>query len=287
MNRQSDVELVLRDYFADDSSVARDHVLDVVEERIARQPQRLAWRLLGRPFVNTFAKLAAGMAAVLIVAFVAFRLMPGGSSSGGTATPVPTVTPTASPSPTPAPLTSAARGPGTFKGDFAATSIAWTVTLPDGWAGFATDIVNGPSRPGDKGVAILTERAVNVPKDSCKPQGTVPAATAETFLKAVEARKDWDVSKRQSATLGAYPATRIDIVLPEDAALCGTDQDYLVVAHRDGTGFHLQGPSMHVTYWVADVNGEPLVVERFSFAETPASDMAQSDEVVGSIELPS
>ena len=42
MNRQSDVELVLRDYFADDSSVARDHVLDVVEERIARQPRRLA-----------------------------------------------------------------------------------------------------------------------------------------------------------------------------------------------------------------------------------------------------
>jgi hypothetical protein len=239
--------------------------------------------------VNTFTKLAAGMAAVLIVAFVAFRLMPGGSSSGGTATPVPTVTPTptptASPSSTPAPLTSDARGPGTFKGDFAATSIPWTVTLPDGWAGYASDIVNGPARPGEKGVAILTERAVNVPTDSCKPQGTVPAATAETFLKAVEARKDWDVSKRQSATLGAHPATRIDIVLPEDHAICGEGKDYMVVAHTDGNGFYLQGPSMHVTFWVADVNGEPLIVERFSFAETPASDMAESDAVVDSIEL--
>jgi hypothetical protein len=42
---------------------------------------------------------------------------------------------------------------------------------------------------------------------------------------------------------------------------------------------------MHVTYWVADVNGEPLFVERFSFAETPASDLAASDAVVDSIEI--
>ncbi|HET9082822.1 MAG TPA: hypothetical protein VFN41_00350, partial [Candidatus Limnocylindrales bacterium] len=100
MNHQPDVELVLRDYFADDGSSAPDHVLDVVEERIARQPQRLAWRLLRRPIVNTYAKLAAGMAAVIIVAFVALRLVPGGSSSvggGGTSTPMPSVTPTASP----------------------------------------------------------------------------------------------------------------------------------------------------------------------------------------------
>ena len=40
MNRQPDVELVLRDYFADDGFTAPDHVLDVVEERIARQPRR-------------------------------------------------------------------------------------------------------------------------------------------------------------------------------------------------------------------------------------------------------
>ena len=95
MNRQPDVELVLRDYFADDGSSAPDHVLDDVAERIARQPQRLAWRLRRRPIMNTYAKLAAGLAAVVIVAFVALRLVPGGSNSGGTTTAIPTVTPTA------------------------------------------------------------------------------------------------------------------------------------------------------------------------------------------------
>ena len=291
MNHQPDVELVLREYFADDGVGAPDHVLDDVEERIARQPQRLAWRLGRRPNVNTYAKLATGMAAVLIVGFVALRLLPGGSSTGGASGSTPTVVPTASPTPTPSPsptpaaLRAGVKGPGTFTGEFAATSIPWTVTLPKGWAGYASDIVMGPPRPGDKGAAILTERGVNVPDDSCAAKGTVPAASAEAFIAAVEARKDWTVSKRQAATIGAYPATRVDIVLPEDTALCGPDVDYFVVAHSDGTGFHLQGPSMHVTYWVADVNGEPLVIERFSFPETPDSDIADSEAVVGSIEI--
>ena len=111
MNHQPDVELVLRDYFADDGFPAPDHVLDVVEERIAREPRVLAWRLRRRPIVNTYAKFAAGLAAVVIVAFVALRLVPGGSSSGGgTSTPVPTVSPTATPTPTlsPAPSTAGA-----------------------------------------------------------------------------------------------------------------------------------------------------------------------------------
>jgi hypothetical protein len=237
--------------------------------------------------------MVAGLAAILVLAVIgiAVVLRPGGSNIGGqgpTASPSPVATPTPptpSASPSPAVLKSGVTGPGTFTGQFAASAIPWTVTIPKGWAGYDTDIVMGPSRPGDKGAAILTERAVNVPKDSCAPDGTVPAKSAEEFLKAVEARKDWDVSNRQAATIGAYAATRIDIVLPQDTSICGEGKDYMVVVHTDAKGFYSQGPSMHVTYWVAEVNGEPLFVERFSFAETPASDLAESDAVVDSIEI--
>ena len=52
MNRTPDVELVLRDYFADDGLTAPDYVLDVVEERIGRQPQRRTWRLRWRPLMT-------------------------------------------------------------------------------------------------------------------------------------------------------------------------------------------------------------------------------------------
>ena len=104
MNRQPDVELVLRDYFADDGFTAPDHVLDVVEERIARHPRRLAWRLRGRPFMNAYAKIAVAAAAVLLVAVVGYNLLPAGSTIGGPA-PTPTATPPTSATPTIAPTT--------------------------------------------------------------------------------------------------------------------------------------------------------------------------------------
>ena len=293
MTDQRSIERLLDVWFADGPSVAPDRVIDVAANRIGRQRQRPAWRLLSwRDFpVITTSKLVAGLAAILVIAVIgiAVVLRPGGSnvgSQGPSAAPSPVTTPTPAltPSPSPAVLKSGVKGPGTFTGQFATSPISWTVTIPNGWAGYDTDIVMGPQRPGDKGTAILTERAVNVPKDSCAPEGTVPAKSAEEFLAAVAARKDWNVSKRQAATIGAYPATRIDIVLPA-TSICGDGKDYMVVAHNDGKGFYSQGPSMHVTYWVADVNGEPLFVERFSFAETPASDLTESDAVVDSIEI--
>jgi len=296
MTDQRSIERLLDEWFADGPSVAPDRVLDVAADRIGRQRQRPAWRLLSwRDFhVITTSKMVAALAAALVIAVIgiAVVLRPGGSnvgSQGPTAAPSPVATPTPAPTPSPSPtvLKSGVQGPGTFTGRFAASEIPWTVTIPKGWTGYDTDIVTGPPRPGDRGVAILTERAVNVPKDSCAPDGTVPAKSAEEFLTAVEARKDWDVSNRQAATIGSYPATRIDLVLPENPSICGDGKDYMVVVHNDGKGFYLQGPSMHVTYWVADVKGEPLFVERFSFTETPAADLAESDVVVSSIEITS
>jgi len=294
MTDQRSIERVLDAWFADGPSVAPDRVLDVAANRISRQRQRPAWRLLSwRDFhVITTSKMVAALVAALVIAVIGIALVlrPGGpsvGSQGPTAAPSPVATPTpaVTPSPSPAALRSGVKGPGTFTGQFAASAIPWTVTIPNGWSGYDTDIVSGPPRSGDKGVAILTERAVNVPKDSCAPDGTVPATSAEEFLTALEARKDWDISNRRAATIGAYAATRIDIVLPENTPTCGGGKDYMIVVHNDGQGFYSQGPSMHVSYWVANVNGEPLFVERFSFPETPASDLAESDVVVNSIKI--
>jgi hypothetical protein len=136
MNRPPDVELVLRDYFADDGGSAPDHVLDIVEDRIARLPRRHAWRLRGRPYMNRFAKLAIGIAAVLIVGVIGIALVlrPGGSNIGSRARrrPVAGRDPDARPDPSPSPaaLKSGVKGPGTFTGQFATSPIPWTVTSP-------------------------------------------------------------------------------------------------------------------------------------------------------------
>jgi hypothetical protein len=114
MNTQRpDVDRALRHWFEDGPTLMPDRVVDGIEARIARQPQRRTWRLQGRPFMSSYAKLAAGMAAVLIVGFMGWQLLPRNSGVGGPepttlATPVPTVatpSPTlATPSPTLAPF---------------------------------------------------------------------------------------------------------------------------------------------------------------------------------------
>ena len=83
MNRSPDVELVLRDYFADDSSTAPDHVLDVIEQRIRRQRQQRPWRLPWRLRMNAPVKLAVIASAVIVVAIAGYNLLPHQPSVGG------------------------------------------------------------------------------------------------------------------------------------------------------------------------------------------------------------
>ena len=106
MNRIPDVELVLRDYFADDGFIAPDYVLDVVEERIMRQPQQHAWRVLRKDaHVNSYLKPLIAVAAVVVIAVASIALLgqPSDSGVGSAVSPVPSPSPVASPPPSPAP----------------------------------------------------------------------------------------------------------------------------------------------------------------------------------------
>ena len=151
MNRSPDVELVLRDYLADDSLTAPDYILDVVESRISRQPQRPSWRLPWRNPMSTPFKLAAGLAAVVLVALVAWQLMPGRQDGiGGPPSPTPTLQPSATPVPSSlasaAPSTSVAcpqwlttgcvDGAGILSAGSHTTRAfnpGFTFSVPDGW----------------------------------------------------------------------------------------------------------------------------------------------------------
>jgi hypothetical protein len=98
MNRTPDVELVLREFLADDGIAAPDYILDVVEDRISRQRQQRTWRLLWRLPMNPLFKLTAAAAAVLILAVVGWNLLPGPNGPGVGSSPTPGLTP--SPEPT-------------------------------------------------------------------------------------------------------------------------------------------------------------------------------------------
>jgi hypothetical protein len=105
MNERSDMDRVLTQWFEDGPSTMPDRVVDVVADRIARQRQRPAWRLHWRAYdMNSSIKIAAAIAAVVVLAVVGWNVLPGRSTGVGVG-PAPTPTPT--PSPTSSPSASA------------------------------------------------------------------------------------------------------------------------------------------------------------------------------------
>ena len=93
MTQQRDIDHLLDQWFSDGPTRAPDWVIDVVADRIERQPQRPAWRFhLREIHVNTIVRAGAAMAAVVIVAVIGFNLLPGSGvgGSGPTAPPSPT-----------------------------------------------------------------------------------------------------------------------------------------------------------------------------------------------------
>ena len=79
MTQQRDIERLLDHWFADGSSVAPDRVIDIVADRIERQPQRPAWRLDWRHLtMNPLAKAGVAIAAVVLVALRRLQPVAGG-----------------------------------------------------------------------------------------------------------------------------------------------------------------------------------------------------------------
>ena len=96
MSTDRETTRVVRSWLEEGVTALPDRVLDAVLDQVPATPQRRhlwpAWR---SNRMNTYAKLIAGAAAVLVVAVIGYQFLPGRSGPGG---------PTAQPSPSPVPL---------------------------------------------------------------------------------------------------------------------------------------------------------------------------------------
>lgn len=267
MNRSPDVELVLRDYLADDGASARDHVLDVIEERIMRQPQQRAWRVSWRDsHMNSYLKPLLALAAVVVVAVAGFAMLGRATDSrvGGTVSPIPSASPTASASPS-----TAASSSGVFPQWYSAASDSSgagilpaggrttrafmpgsTFIVPEGWVNF-TDTADFyglfPDTPANVaefarsgGIAqSIFMGVVDTPGGLvCDGVGETEGSTAAGLADSLVANKALVTSKPVEITIGGLNGVRVDSHLDPDwtGSCTSNPDDPLTTDHKDYRG---------------------------------------------------
>ena len=276
MNEHSDMDRVLRTWFESGPSSMPDRVVDVVADRIGRERQRPAWRLRWRPYqMNSTVKIAAALAAVLVLAVVGWNLMPGrtGGVGGG---PSPTVSPSAVSTPSTSPSGSAGFPQWYTNSESSAaagilpagnaTSRAFaprvTFTVPEGWVN-DLDVAIGyglfpDSKANEAEYALSGEIAhgifmvsVESPYVFCeaweKTQGT--AAERGAFLVASDA---FVVSEPVDVTIGGLTGKQLDVRLDPDRpiATCPGDPPTVDVGDQRTRATYLDTPSGIVAIFV-------------------------------------
>jgi hypothetical protein len=283
MNQLSELDRVLSRWFEDGPNAMPDRVVGVVAERIGRQPQRRAWRLHRRLQVNAPFKLAAALAAGLILAVVGWQLLPGkGGNSGGPAGPTPS--PTAAPAALPLP-------DGTLHaGDYVLRALtgdpmAFVITAPEGWQGFGGFFLGGPRASGaPSGIGISVNHDPEVVSSPCDASAHTPGPSAsppsiDDLVAAISSRADLQVSGVGDTVLAGYAGKRLDIQFPATLA-CETQYVF-----AEPKGLYANGPANHWRVWLLDVKGQTAVVVLLDYAATPAADRTAAEAAIASIRI--
>lgn len=306
MNHLPDVEPVLRAYLADTGDRAPDRVLEDVAARIARQP-RPAWRLRGRPFMNTQLKLAAGLAAAVVIAVVAWQLLPGSGGIGGRSSPLPSpsMTPAATPAVTPVATGPLVLPPGRLPGGSyrigpfpESPTLSIVADVPAEWIGFPDlPALTGPAtEEPPSGILIGFMTSEGLFGDPChwdvdgtgsvdQPGDVKVGPSVEDLVAALKANTSYTSSTPSAITLGGYEGQRLQLQLPGDEVLSTCD-----AAQGEATplyfvfpkGYYAQGGNSRWDLSIVDVDGIRLITMISSFPGTPEALVAAARDTVDS-----
>jgi hypothetical protein len=309
MTQQVDIERLLDHWFSDGPTRVPDRVLDVVADRVERQPQRRTWRLDGRPTtMSSLSRLAFAAAAVLALAVIGHNLLPGSSGVGAPiATSSPSASPATSPSPGILPVGLLVSGRYRLQPFDAAASLAIGMDVPAGWRGFPKWALlgpNGTAAPGGIGIGFLAPTGLF--EDPCRwdldGNGTMPSRgdvvvgpTADDLVAALQVNAHYEASEPVDVTIGGYPAKRVDLQLPADidfATACDVVAGHSegtffpwATAEADGSNLFAQGPGNRWQISIVEVAGTRFVVVVDDYATTPEADRTAARAMVKSVTI--
>jgi hypothetical protein len=296
MTTPRDPDRLIHAFLAEGPDRLPDRTYDTLRGDLDRTRQRVVigpWR---EAHMNTFAKLAIGLAAVMVVAIVALNL-PAGSGPGGAASPSPTVTPsptgdaTPSPSPTPAAIGSFPPVGPLAAGTYEATSdfdlVPFSFTVPDGWQSRGWFLTNASASDGRFPVHVHFVPVTDLYADPCL--GTLVSPTVgpsvEDLAAAVAVQAGAEDVTTADVTVDGRPAKFVQYTIPADYS-CVVDK-FLIWSDGESGDLYEEPPfGETVRMWILDVDGKRFVITAVHHSTTTEADQSEVQGVVDSVTFP-
>lgn len=307
MNQRSDIDRVLQVWMTDGPTAIPDRVVDVVAARIGVQRQRRTWPFQGRTNVTPL-KLAAGLAAAIIVAVVGYNLLPASGPGGPRPTQSPAPSSSASqaltsPSPTEIACEDGLAGcagaleAGAHETVHFAPALAYMT--PSGWANridLSTLVALTPDLPGTADLILIWSAVVPAEKtETCELRAKPGAgSTVDAWVEYLTSHPGLDAGNVQSLTLNGAQAKSVDVrSFGGWTSPCADDRANFNVpliktpngAPGDGYGVAI---GAEARLYLVDVGGTTVVITVYSYggtAEAFATAVALAEPVVTSFEF--
>lgn len=295
MSTERDTARIVRSWLSTDEHESADRVLDIVLQRIDTTPQRRATRWPTRRLspMNPILKFGLAAAVLAVVAFVGISYISAPNVNvdvgGGDVDQVSATPPT--PEPTAAPIPWLQGGgileAGTYRADpFIPVEVL--ITVPEGWTGGGNWLLLGPRGPeSPDGMNIRFGSVENLYANPLAlGDGSLDppvGPTVDDLVDAMMSHPDWPTTGPTDVTIDGYAGKVVRLTLPTDLDLPGGR----FLLFRDGASGERWAwePGQIVDFYIIDVDGERLVLELFSYPDTPAADLAERDAVVESMQL--
>jgi hypothetical protein len=296
MSTDRETVSIVRAWLDDGVTKLPDRILDVVLDQVPATPQRRSWWPARRDSaMQRMTQVALAAAALLIVGFVGFQLLPKGNV-GAVATPPPT--PTTAPvtdAPT-APSSTTRQLPETDQGPLAPGSyeigapfpVRITVTVPAGWHGQVFQYFAGlwANSAADDGLFFQLPGQLRVdPCDPAKGSTDILGLTVDQLVAAIRTVPGVAVSNVASTSIGGAGGTTLVITAPKDLSSCKlTQAGYSIWTNPLGGASPILSQGESIQFWLLDVAGT-IVAVGIQDSHWTATQQAEAQAVFQSIRI--
>ncbi len=161
-------------------------------------------------------------------------------------------------------------------------SIAFTVTVPNGWSVSELGGIWADSNAPPDGAMLIFWRGGWLYEDPCNASGSPSVEvgpTADDFAAALADHPLFDATEPVDVTLDGYAGKYVDVTAPSDIDQCVGEYRLW------DPGIYAQGPDHQWHLWILDVEGIRVVVQTMDYPGTSADRQAELQAMVDSIEI--